>query len=334
MAKCAAVNEINSDLNQKSCPLKRAALLMNEIKSGILGKTQEIGGIEMKEENYIKGMLMIITSAFCFACMNVCVRLAGDIPSVQKSFFRNLVAAAFAGVLLFKSHTHPVVSKKHWGALFFRCLFGTMGILCNFYAVDHLLVADASILNKLSPFFAILFSFLLLKEKITAYQAGCVLLAFAGCLFVVRPGFQNAALTPALIGVCGGLGAGIAYTMVRILGTRGVKGSVIVFYFSVFSCIAVLPWIFFNYTPMSLRQFVTLLMAGLFAAGGQFTITAAYSCAPARKISIFDYSQIIFASALGFLLFGEIPDAYSLTGYTLIILASLGMFLYNQRAVQ
>ena len=282
----------------------------------------------MKQENYIRGMIMIILSAFFFACMNVSVRLAGDLSSVQKSFFRNLVAAFFAAIILIKNHTAPK-EKTQWGSLFLRCAFGTLGILCNFYAIDHLLVADASILNKLSPFFAIIFSFLLLKERIKPAQAMCVILAFVGCLFVVKPGFENAHLIPALIGVCGGLGAGIAYTMVRKMGTHGVKGPVIVFYFSCFSCIIVIPWIVFHYQPMSLRQLLTLLLAGLFAAGGQFTITAAYTYAPAGKISIFDYSQIIFATLLGFLLFAEIPDRYSLIGYGLIILASLGNFLYN-----
>ena len=90
----------------------------------------------------------------------------------------------------------------------------------------------------------------------------------------------------------------------------------------------------FNYVPMTVTQLGTLLMAGLFAAGGQFTITAAYSYAPAGKISIFDYSQIIFATLLGFFLFGEIPDKYSFIGYGLIILASLGMFVYNMRAAK
>ena len=193
----------------------------------------------MKQENYIKGMIMIILSAFFFACMNVSVRLAGDLPSVEKSFFRNLVAAVFAAIILCKNRTAPKVDKKYWGPLILRCVCGTLGILCNFYAIDHLLVADASILNKLSPFFAIVFSFLLLKEKIKPAQAACVALAFIGCLFVVKPGFHNAALMPALIGVCGGLGAGIAYTMVRVLGTHGVKGPVIVFYFSFFSCLSV-----------------------------------------------------------------------------------------------
>ena len=72
-------------------------------------------------------------------------------------------------------------------------------------------------------------------------------------------------------------------------------------------------------------------MAGLFAAGGQFSITAAYTYAPAGRISIFDYSQILFATLLGFFLFREIPDMYSFLGYGLIILASFGTFLYNRK---
>lgn len=286
----------------------------------------------MKQERYMKGMLLIIISAFCFACMNVCVRLSGDLPSAQKSFFRNLVAAFFAAILIWRNHINLRVERKEWGTLALRCIFGTLGILCNFYAVDHLLVADASILNKLSPFFIIVFSYFILKEKIKPVQAVCVGLAFIGCLFVVKPGFHNAALVPALIGVAGGMGAGIAYTMVRKLGTHGVKGPLIVFYFSSFSCLSVVPWLIFNYTPMTPKQVGILLLAGLFAAGGQFTITAAYTFAPANKISIFDYTQILFATILGYFLFQEIPDRYSFIGYGLIILASFAMFLYNKKA--
>ena len=286
----------------------------------------------MKQERYMKGMLLIIISAFCFACMNVCVRLSGDLPSAQKSFFRNLVAAFFAAILIWRNHINLRVERKEWGTLALRCIFGTLGILCNFYAVDHLLVADASILNKLSPFFIIVFSYFILKEKIKPVQAVCVGLAFIGCLFVVKPGFHNAALVPALIGVAGGMGAGIAYTMVRKLGTHGVKGPLSVFYFSSFSCLSVVPWLIFNYTPMTPKQVGILLLAGLFAAGGQFTITAAYTFAPANKISIFDYTQILFATILGYFLFQEIPDGYSFVGYGLIILASFAMFLYNKKA--
>ena len=145
----------------------------------------------------------------------------------------------FAAVILCKNRTVPKVDKKYWGPLILRCVCGTLGILCNFYAIDHLLVADASILNKLSPFFAIIFSFLLLKEKIRPAQAACVALAFIGCLFVVKPGFQNAALVPALIGVCGGLGAGIVGdTMVACTGNSRSEGTGyrVLFFIFLLSC--------------------------------------------------------------------------------------------------
>ena len=104
------------------------------------------------QNNYLRGVSMILMSAFCFACMNICIRLSGNLPSIQKSFFRNLVAALFAGIIILKNYGRPqpvslYIPKEARTALILRCVFGTAGILCNFYAVDHLLVADASILN-------------------------------------------------------------------------------------------------------------------------------------------------------------------------------------------
>lgn len=278
-----------------------------------------------------KGILLIVLSAFCFALMSMFVRLAGDVPSVQKSFFRNIVAAVFAAVILLRAHTRPQLTRDAWGYLLLRAFFGTLGILCNFYAVDRLVLADASILNKMSPFFAILCSYFVLKEKITPARMAIVLGAFVGSLFVIKPSFQNTSLLPALVGLLGGLGAGVAYTMVRKLGQLGVKGPFIVFFFSAFSCLVTLPYLIFNYRPMSASQLIFLLLAGLSATGGQFTITAAYIYAPAREISVYDYSQIIFSSMLGFFVFGQTPDVWSILGYVLIVSMAVVMFLYNTR---
>ena len=283
----------------------------------------------MSQKN--KGIILIITSAFFFALMNMMVRLAGDLPSIEKSFFRNFVAVFFALIALKKSHTPVHIPKGLLKNLLLRSICGTLGILCNYYAIDHLMLADASILNKLSPFFAILFSFLLLKEKIHPFAASCVCIAFIGSLFVIKPGFASVTALPAFIGLLGGMGAGIAYTYVRILGTNGVKGPFIVLFFSAFSCIVTLPYLIFDFHPMTLAQFGCLLLAGLFASGGQFTITAAYTCAPAGEISIYDYSQIIFSTVLGFLFLRQIPDLWSFVGYGIIIAASVAMFLFNNR---
>lgn len=274
--------------------------------------------------------MCIIISAFCFAIMNTFVRLAGDLPSIQKSFFRNFVALIFAAAMLLRTEEKFSFDRKNLPYLLLRAFFGTVGILGNFYAIDHLVLADASMLNKLSPFFAILFSYFILREKTSPGQAIAVVIAFIGALFIIKPtGVSfNAA---SLVGVMGGMGAGIAYTMVRLLSKRGERGPFIVFFFSAFSCAATLPFLIFDFHPMEWWQLLCLLGAGLAATGGQFSITAAYSFAPAKEISVFDYTQIIFAAALGFIFFGELPDGYSLIGYVIIIAVSVRMFLAGRK---
>ena len=177
-----------------------------------------------------KGIFFITLSALSFAFMNAFVRLSGDLPSVQKSFFRNLVAFLIALIMIIRSKDGFKIEKGNLKYMILRATFGTVGILCNFYAVDHLVLSDASMLNKMSPFFVIIFSFLLLKEKMSPAQALAVAGAFIGSLFVIKPTFTNMALVPSLIGLCGGICAGIAYAMVRILGQRDQKGSSVVIF--------------------------------------------------------------------------------------------------------
>ncbi len=277
-----------------------------------------------------KGILLITASSFFFALMNLFVRLSGDLPAIQKSFFRNFVALIFAAILLFQERPKLTFTPKSKRHLFLRALFGTVGILCNFYAVDHLVLADASMLNKMSPFCAVIFGAFLLKEKPNRFQSISILVAFIGVLFIVKP-TGNWDLIPAFIGLMGGICAGAAYTYVRSLGQQNIAGPFIVFFFSAFSCVVTLPYLLLQFHPMTGTQILYLLLAGLGAAGGQFTITAAYCYAPAREISVYDYFQIPFSALLGFLIFGQIPDWLSWVGYIIICGTAVAMFLHTTK---
>lgn len=283
------------------------------------------------KSNTVKGILCILASAFFFALMNLCVRLSGDLPSMQKSFFRNFVAFFFALAFMRRKKIWFSGKSSNILPLILRSMFGTVGILCNFYAVDHLVLADASMLNKMSPFFAIIFSCLILKEKVSPFQAMAVGGAFLGSLLIIKPTVIGMDLFPAVLGFLGGMGAGAAYTMVRYLSERGEKGPFIVCFFSGFSCLVTLPFLIFSFYPMTIWQLAILLLAGLCAAGGQFTITAAYSYAPAREISVYDYSQIVFSAVLGYCVFGQIPDVLSWLGYLIICSMAVGMFFYHKK---
>lgn len=278
------------------------------------------------------GVLFILGAALCFALMNLFVNLAGDLPVMQKVFFRNLIASvAVFFLLLFQKEKFRIHSKECLLWLFLRSFVGFLGVILNFYAIDTIgSISDASILNKLSPFFAILFSVFLLKEKPRLYEIGFVALAFSGALFVVKPTFTAASL-PALAGVLSGASAGFAYSCVRILGTKGERGMMTVFFFSAFSTLVALPFFIAFYEPMTPFQLFALLMAGVSATGGQFFITAAYRFAPAKEIAVFDYSQVLFAAVLGFLFLDQLPDLWSLAGYGIIIGAAVGKQLLARR---
>ena len=99
--------------------------------------------------------------------------------------------------------------------------------------------------------------------------------------------------------------------------------------FSVFSCIVTTPFLIIGAKPMSLYQIVMLLLAGAAATGGQLSITKAYTKAPAKEISVFDYSQVVFAAALGLVFLGQIPDLMSIIGYVIIIGSAVFKWNYN-----
>ena len=282
----------------------------------------------MKEKQ--QGILFIILAGFFFASMSFFVRLSGDLPTMEKAFFRNAVAVLVAAFMLARTKEGFHVQKGSWPDLLMRSFCGTVGLICNFYAVDHMNIADANILNKLSPFFAILMSYFILKEKANKVEWACVVVAFIGAVFVVKPAF-NMQFVNAMIGVIGGLGAGIAYTFVRKLGKKGERGPIIFMVFSTFSCLCTLPFLTVEFQPMNAVQLFCLLMAGVSAAGGQIFITKAYTKAPAKEISVFDYTQVLFAALLGFVFFGQIPDWMSLVGYLIIIGSAIFKWNYLRK---
>ncbi len=279
-----------------------------------------------------KGIFYIVLSALLFAGMNMFVKLSGDLPVFEKAFFRNVIAAVIAFIVLLKNHApmRPTV-KGSTKYLILRTLFGLGGVLCNFYAVSRMVISDSSILNKMSPFFAVVFAYLFIRERPQFYQWMTLLGALCGAVFVIKPTFANTELVPALIAFLGGVLAGAAYGCVRKLGLMGENNPFIVFFFSAGSTLIITPVMIATYKPMELWQLGMLLAAGVCAALAQFSITAAYTCAPPKEISVYDYSQVIFTSVISIVVFSELPDFYSVIGYVIIVsMAVVNYFLSNR----
>ena len=280
-----------------------------------------------------KGIAFIILSALLFALMNMFVKLAGDLPVFEKAFFRNAIAAVIAFIVLIKNKAPMRPSVKGSAKfLVMRTLFGLTGVICNFYAVSKMVISDSSILNKMSPFFAVVFAYIFVKEKPKLYQWLILAGALFGAVFVIKPSFSNTAFVPALIAFLGGVMAGGAYGCVRKLGLMGESNPFIVFFFSAGSTLILLPLMMITFKPMTWLQFLYLMLAGVSAALAQFSITAAYTCAPPKEISVYDFSQVIFTSLISIIIFTETPDVYSVIGYVIIVsMAVVNYILSNRR---
>lgn len=282
--------------------------------------------------NKTKGILSLIASGFGFAVMALCVRLCDDfggpISSFQKSFFRNAIAFVIALAVFLRQPAHasrpPLLSVSSL-ILLLRSVAGTVGIFANFYALSRITIAEGQTLNKTAPFFTVIFAYLFLKEHVTKRQLLALLIAFSGVVLITKPGFAGEAAFPLGMGLLGGLGAGIAYACVRALRRRGVESALIILLFSAFSCLASLPFIAAGFAPMTWGQVVVLLGAGAGAAIGQFGVTMAYGFAPPKDIAVWDYSNIFFTAAFGFLFFAQTPDIWSCLGFLAILLAAFGL---------
>ncbi len=276
-----------------------------------------------------KAVTLMTISSLAFAFAAAFVKLTGDLPVFEKVFFRNIVAVIVSFFTLRRQKGRIFGKRENQKYLFLRSFLGVLGMVMYFYAVNNLVLADSAILHKLFPFFVTIFAALFLKEKISKMQIPALIIVFLAALLVIKPHFDYS-IYPALAGFGTAVVSGGTYTLVRFLRTRE-QPSTIVFYFSFVSLLLLAPFLIFGYRSPTLLQWFYLLMIGISAAVGQFSLTYAYRFGKASEIAIYNYSNIIFAGFIGFFLWQEMPDVWSIIGGTVIIIISILIFFYNQK---
>ena len=281
----------------------------------------------MTHENTARAVLLIVLAGLSFSMVGVAVRLSGDVPLYEKVFFRSVFSLAATGLIAARNRSNPFRPTPRTPFLILRGVFGTTAMTLYFYAVENLALGDATILNKLSPFFVIVFAVLFLKEKLSRYAVPALVCALIGAVLVVQPQLDFKA-APAAAGVLSAAASGGAYTVVRSLRGREPPYR-IVFYFALVATVGMIPPMLVRYVAPTREQLLLLLGAGLFATVGQLCLTFAYHQAPATKISIYNYAHVIFAFLMGFFLWGEMPDPLGISGAAIIIAAAF----YNHRRV-
>ncbi|ABK61668.1 MULTISPECIES: DMT family transporter [Clostridium] len=279
--------------------------------------------------NKTKAVLYMLLSALGFAFMGAMVKLAGNLPVIEKVFFRNFISL-FVAFGALKKTTGPILGKReNQKYLLARALLGLTGMFLYFYSIDHLKLADSAMLNKLSPFFITLFAIMFLKEELTSMKVVSMIIVFMGALLVIKPQW-DLSIIPAIAGFLSAAFAGGAYTLVRFLKDRE-NPSTIVFYFSLVSVLGAFPFMAMNFIMPTKIQFLYLILTGVFAAIAQFSLTYSYKYAPASEVAIYNYVNIVFSGIIGFFIWNEIPDKLSILGGVIILVMATIVYFYNKK---
>lgn len=276
----------------------------------------------------------MLLSALGFSLMAACVKAVGQygIPVLE-------IVAARAIVSLFLSYLD--VKRKRisvWGynkpLLIARGVTGALALVCVYYAVTTLTLADATVLQYTYPAFTALLALLFLGERIKQATMLCILLSFIGVIVMMRPGFGDVALIgiPALsltAALAGALGSAAAYVIVRKL-SQTEDSSVIIFYFPLVALPASLLMLGSDFVMPGAEALLLLLLVGIFTQVGQIGLTKAMAAEAAGKASAYAYVQVIFSALLGILFFDEIPTVWTLIGGALILTGALVNALWKR----
>lgn len=282
------------------------------------------------EENIKKASILMLLSAFSFAIMQMAVKYSAQtVPVVELVVMRNLFLV-FTSVISLKKQGKPYVrDKKNIPKLFLRGFFGMLGVLLYFIATKYLPTAEAAILQKSSPFFVVVFAAILLKEKVTKIDVISLLLAFVGVAIITKPtGDFN---IYSIVAFLSALFAAMAYVIIGMLKGKE-EGETVMLAFGLVTVVLLAPFMVKGFKIPNAKEALGMLMVGIGGACGQYFLTKSYLMAPASKVSIYNYSSVVFSSIFGYFLFGDKIDFATGIGMILVFVAAFISFKSTQKA--
>jgi drug/metabolite transporter (DMT)-like permease len=283
--------------------------------------------------NLFKAVLLKLASAFLFAAMSVMVRWLGErYPVGQVVFYRS--AFAIVPVAVIYAWRRELMAAIRIGRPLHHLGRGATAVgamFCNFSALARLPVVDATAISFVSPLMTVALSAIFLKERVRIYRWSAVIAGFAGVLVMLAPHLdvhRTAATTVAAAGAVFGL-AGAFFSACSTVQTRALTRSEttssIVLYFSLICAIAGLCTLPFGWLTPTWLEFAALVAIGVFGGLAHIFLTESYRLAQASLVAPFDYTSMLWALLLGFLVFGELPDALVYAGAAII--AGAGLFV-------
>jgi drug/metabolite transporter (DMT)-like permease len=280
-------------------------------------------------QNMQLGIVYRVLAMFCMAGLAALVKWTGSrgVPVFEIIFFRNAFAFLPLGLYIWRTTGFSVLKTRRPVGHLTRSAVGLTGMVCGFSAYQFLPLTEATAIQFASPLFMTALSALLLHEPVGRHRWAAVLVGFVGVLIMVRPApghFNAVGVGLALASAVGAAGAMVAIR--QIAATE--KGATIVFYFTLAGTVLGLVGSAFHWVVPDPPTLALLVLAGVVGGVGQLFLTEALRLAPVGVVAPFDYSQLVWATGLGFLIWGELPHPATLVGA--VVVASSGIYILHR----
>ena len=276
-----------------------------------------------EKENHRKGIKFLIGSGLAFSLMSACVKAIGDkIPVSELVLARAVISLIITRILLLKNNINPWGNQKR--LLLIRGILGTIALFCIFKALTILPIATATVIQYIYPTFTVICAYFILNEYIFKRIILSIILGSLGIILVTSPEWSGGnniteTLTAIAIAILGALMTSLAYICVRKLSAKE-NPLVIIYYFPLVSIPLSLPFIINDFVLPNGTDWIWILCIGLFTQVGQLCITEGLRIIPAGQATSINYSQVIFSSILGYVIFQEaITKEMFLGGFCVLI---------------
>jgi len=269
----------------------------------------------------------MIVTGLCFVAVTALVKVVGPgVPPAQAAFLRYILGLVFLIPMLGplrRANLTPRVLKL----ASIRGVVHTLAVILWFYAMTQIPIAEVTAMNYLSPVYVTVGAALFFGEKLAARRITAIALALIGAAIILRPGFRE--LSPGHIAMLfTAVFFAIGYLITKQLVAE-VSPTVVVALLSITVSIGLFPFALIDWVTPTLNQIVLLFGVAIFATAGHYAMTLAFAAAPLSVTQPVTFLQLIWATALGALFFGEEVDAFVVLGGALIV-ASISFISWRE----
>jgi drug/metabolite transporter (DMT)-like permease len=267
----------------------------------------------------LAGITWMLLTGLLFVGVTASVKYgAQDLPAAQAAFLRYLIGLVFL-VPLLRRVSLATLTARDWRLFALRGAFHTLAVILWFYAMTRIPLAEVAALNYLSPIYITLLATLVLGERLVPARVLAVAAALCGTLMILRPGFReigdgHVAMLAAALVFAG------SYLTAKVLTGRATAALVVVM-LSVTVTIGLAPFALVQWQTPTGSELLWLTVTAALATGGHYAMTLAFAAAPITVTQPVTFLQLVWATLLGFALFGEAIDALSVAGGAVIALA-------------